>query len=134
MDKLSPVKTAKLLTTASKIKRGSKLDLSDFINLNLNISMLQSLNGFDPLLFLEINTSEISNEEQEELKRHLNQKIGEYVLIKLSDQFSPEVMDQVTQASSGEDMLGILSKSEPNLEENIIKEVENFKKDYNKWL
>lgn len=93
--------------------------------------MLQILQGFDPLVFLAIDVSKLSStEEAVQLKTAINKELGEYMLMKLSDDLSEEQLNQLLTSSSGEEIVQKLSTLDPGLEDRILLELENFKSEF----
>lgn len=92
--------------------------------------MLTTLNNFDPVAFLDLDSSSMSQEEVSDLRTSLNAKIGEYVLLKFSQNLHPEQLEQVLQHSNGQAAVETLRRVIPNTDQQIMEEVENFKKDY----
>lgn len=92
--------------------------------------MLTTLNNFDPVSFLNIDSNSMLQEEVSNLRNSLNAKIGEYVLLKFSQNLHPEQLEQVLQYSDGQTVLETLRIVIPNTDQQIMEEVENFKKDY----
>ncbi len=91
--------------------------------------MLQTLFQFDPISYLEIDTIGLSNEEIIQLYKDLNAKIGEYVLLKLSDQLTEKQIEHINAVDS-QQMLELMHSFIPNLTEQLIQQIEAFKKDY----
>lgn len=93
--------------------------------------MFQSLNGFDPLKFLNIDNSQFQSEDEiNQLRLDLNNKIGEYILLKLGGEISEDQINSILNSSNGEEVLDNLGKFTPNLEERVRLELENFKREY----
>ncbi|MDO8658689.1 MAG: hypothetical protein Q7K55_08160 [Candidatus Levybacteria bacterium] len=92
--------------------------------------MLITLKDFDAVKFLGINTSILSQKDLEEIRNSLNSKIGEYILLKLSSLLTEGQLKQAVD--SGEKILETLKTFIPNLDQRILQETENFKKDYQK--
>lgn len=93
--------------------------------------MLQMLLGFDPLVFLGIDASKLSSpEETAQLKTAINKELGEYILMKLSDDLSEEQLNQLLSSSSGEEIVQKLSTLDLGLEDRILLELENFKSEF----
>ncbi len=93
--------------------------------------MLQMLQGFDPLVFLGIDVSKFSSpEEKAQLKTAINKELGDYILMKLSDDFAEEQLDQLLKSSSGEEILQKLSIFDSGLENRVLLELENFKREF----
>lgn len=93
--------------------------------------MLQTLQGFDPLVFLGINASKLSSpEEVTQLKTAINKELGEYILMKLSDHLSEEQLDQLLKSSTGEEIVQKLSTFNLGLEDRILLELERFKSEF----
>lgn len=92
--------------------------------------MLTSLQNFDPIVFLSIDATTLSDEEIDKAREQLNSKIGEYLLLKLSDNLTQQQLSQVTQAKDGTAMMSLLNNLIPSLQNRILSEVENFKKEY----
>ncbi len=89
------------------------------------------LQGFDPLLFLGIDASKLSSpEETTQLRTVINKELGEYILMKLSDDLAEEQLDQLLKSSSGEEVLQKLNVFAPGLENRILLELDNFKKEF----
>lgn len=93
--------------------------------------MLQILQGFDPLVFLDIDVSKFSSQEEStQLKTAINRELGEYILIKLSNNLSEEQLNQLLTSSSGEEIVQKLSTLDLGLEDRILLELENFKSEF----
>ena len=97
-------------------------------NLALNL-MLQNLNNFDPIKFLSIKTASLSAKNIESLKNKLNEKIGAYVLLAFSQYFKDDEFEQLT-AQDGQEMLLKLRRVVPDMDNKLLMELENFRKDY----
>jgi len=59
------------------------------------VDLLQ--NNFDPVTFLEIDTTASSVEEVFKLRTELNKQIGEYLILKLSQSLTGEQQDQLSE-------------------------------------
>ncbi len=92
--------------------------------------MLISLKDFDPIIFLNINTVSQSTEETDKMRQHLNSKIGEYVLLRLSADLTTEQLGKITKQKDGKVIINMLGSLIPSLQTKILHELENFKKDY----
>lgn len=92
--------------------------------------MLQTLNDFDSISFLGINTESFSPEQATVLRISLNDKIGEYILLKFTKSLNNEQIDHITSLSDGNQILSELSKIVPNFEQKMSQELDNFKKEY----
>lgn len=92
--------------------------------------MLNVLNNFNPVAFLEIDTTSMQPEETSNLSNSLNNKISEYILLKLSDNLSDEQFQKVVGTTDPEEMMKLLGEAVPNLEARIKTELENFKNEY----
>lgn len=91
--------------------------------------MLTSLTNFDPIAFLKVDTTSLSLEEVEKISQQLSSSIGEYILLKLSDELTQEQLEQVTQTQDGAVMLNMLRGLIPSADVRMLNEVENFKKE-----
>lgn len=92
--------------------------------------MLVSLKDFDPIIFLHINSSSLLSEEIDKMRQHLNGKIGEYILLRLSTHLTTEQLEKVTLQKDGKAIINMLGSLIPSLQTKILHEMENFKKDY----
>ena len=92
------------------------------------LSMLTSLQDFDPVSYLEIDTSGMTSEEVDTLRFDLMSMIGEYVLIKFVNDLSPEEMDMVVD--SKDKLFETLTELVPDLKKQIIQEIEQFKNEF----
>lgn len=92
--------------------------------------MLISLNNFDPISFLEIDVTTLHEEKLTNLRNSLNFKLGKYVLLKFSDSLSDEQIEKVSKANYGEEIYKILKETDPDIDNKIIQELENFKREY----
>ena len=92
--------------------------------------MLQSLKNFDPISFLSISTTGLSEKDIEQLRNGLNSRIGEYLLLKFSEDISPEELDRIIKIKDGQKLLAELRKLVPNVDARMLDEIENFKNDY----
>lgn len=89
------------------------------------------LQGFDPLVFLDIDVSKFpSSAGRDQLKTEINKKLGDFILMKLSDDLSQEQLDQLLKSSSGEEILQKLNLFDSGLEHRVLIELENFKNEY----
>lgn len=94
--------------------------------------MFLSLNNFDPISFLEINASRAgSSEELKELRMNLLDKMGEYVLFKLTESL-PQAQQQYLLTTNSTDLLSQLKAIFPDLEQRMMQELESFKTDFQK--
>lgn len=89
-----------------------------------------TLKNFDPTSFLDIDTSFLPKEEIENLKISLSSKIGEYILLKFSNDLTPKQIEQIGNFKNGQKLFDFIKTTMPNFENKIIEELENFKKDY----
>lgn len=92
--------------------------------------MLISLNNFDPTTFLNIKTTALSAEELTKMRQDLNAKVGEYILLKLSDQLTEQQLGEISQIKDGKMMFNTLVKLIPDFEKRVLQELENFKNEY----
>lgn len=92
--------------------------------------MLSSLNNFDPISFLDINTTTFSKEGLKNLRNSLSYKLGKYVLLKFSDSLTDEQIEKASKANYGEDLYRILKETDSDVNNKIMQELENFKKEY----
>lgn len=92
--------------------------------------MLTSLQNFDPVAFLEIDTSSMPAEELSSLKQSLMAKIGEYVLLKFAQNLTTEQMDDVMGVETPEKLMEKLGTVVPNMNQKMLEEMENFKNEY----
>lgn len=90
--------------------------------------MLSRLINFDPIKFLDIDTSTLSPEEVEETRDFLKANIGEYILLQFSNLLTEEQLKQGVE--SGEKIIETLRTFIPDLDQRILQKIENFKKDY----
>lgn len=91
--------------------------------------MLTSLKNFDPIVFLNVNATKLSEKEVIELRDYLNSRIGEYILLKLSDDLTPEQRDSLANIKDVQQMLEFL-KTVLQWEEKVNLELANFKTEY----
>ncbi|MDO8658043.1 MAG: hypothetical protein Q7K55_04835 [Candidatus Levybacteria bacterium] len=90
--------------------------------------MLATLKDFDPVKFLDIDASTLSQKDLEEMRIFLNSKIGEYMLLKFSSLLTDRQFEQAVD--SKEKIHETLRTFIPNLDQRIFQEIENFKKNY----
>ena len=88
------------------------------------------LKDFDPIKFLGINKSTLKPGKLATLKNFLNGKIGEYILLKLSNELSEGQLSEITRSKSGTQMLRLLKIAIPNFNTKFFAELENFKKEF----
>lgn len=91
--------------------------------------MLLTLNNFDPVSYLDININNLPQEEVDKLRQELNGKIGEYVLLKLSNYLTEEQVEKIIDQKDGSEVLRLLNSFLPDANSKILNEVENFKKE-----
>ncbi len=91
--------------------------------------MIAKFANFDPITFLNIDQASLSAEELGQLRQDLMAKIGEYVLLKLSKDFTDEQVNYLA-AMDGQAVFNTLNTHLPDFENKFVLEVENFKKDY----
>lgn len=60
--------------------------------------MLTNLKKFDPIEFLDIDASVLSQKDLEEMRNSLNSKIGEYILLKFSTFLTEEQFKQAVDS------------------------------------
>lgn len=96
--------------------------------------MLTVLKNFDPISFLKISTGSMSVPETAQLKASLNSKIGEYLLLKLSDDLSEDQYKRLIGSKDLEEMAKLAQSFIPDLEKKIDHELDNFKKEYQEVL
>lgn len=86
------------------------------------------LDKFDPLSFLNIDATRLSQDEIDITRSYLNALIGEYILLKLSRNLTEEQIAQLIESKT--QILNTLKSIVPDTDNAIQKELENFKKDY----
>lgn len=96
--------------------------------------MLSSLNNFDPISFLGVDTNGLSNSNISSLQNELNGKIGEYILLKFSSFLSQDQVNKIQKATDGQEIITMLQEFVPRMEEKVLEEIGNFKADYIKAL
>lgn len=96
----------------------------------LKYKFMLTLKDFDPIKFLGIDISLFSQKDLEIMRDSLNSKIGEYILLKISNLLTEKQFKQAV--NSGEKILETLRTYIPDLDQRILLEIENFKKDYQK--
>ena len=84
---------------------------------------------FNPIQFLNVNVSKLSEAEIKDLRNHLSSKIGEYILLKLSDHFTPEQQARLADITTPEQLQELLSVI-PQWNEKVNIELINFKTEY----
>ena len=92
--------------------------------------MLNVLSGFDPIDYLSIDTSSLSKEDIKTLRGGLNEKIGQYILLKFSEHLPEDQSQQIMGLTDGEEMIKKLQEVLPNMEGKLQEELENFKREY----
>lgn len=93
--------------------------------------MIAALQNFDPLTFLQINTSSLSSQQEtQELRATLYKELGEYVLTKCADTLTDEQINFVLMSKDGAEMLQRLQTLIPNFEAKMLLEMENFKREF----
>lgn len=96
--------------------------------------MLVSLSNFDPIVFLEIDTASYSADEITKMRSSLMSKIGEYILLKFSENLTQEQFNQVSSIRDGSQLINVLKNFIPDFDSKILQEVENFKTEYKQIL
>jgi hypothetical protein len=94
--------------------------------------MLPALQGFDPLYYFDVDVKGMNEHEVTQIRQKMTEKLSEYILFKLSSQLTEAQQLAVFQIENGEELLTVLSKYIPDLEEKIMLEIEGFKKAYQK--
>lgn len=94
--------------------------------------MLTKLNDFDPIKFLEIDTSLLSTNNLSNFRKTLNSKIGEYILLKVSKYLTKKQLNKAGRINNGQKLFEMLKTEIPDLNPKIIEELENFKNEYQK--
>ena len=92
--------------------------------------MHNALINFDPIKFLEVDTTQYTTSALSELRMELNSKIGEYILIKISKDLSKEQLKNLKDITDGDKLFEELRVKIPDLNSIILTELENFKSDY----
>ena len=92
--------------------------------------MLQSLQGFDPIEFLDITTAHMSDNEIANLRKDLSAKVGEYLLLQLAKDLDEKQREKILTASNGDDILSSFQHTIPNLDTRIQEELNKFKMSY----
>lgn len=95
--------------------------------------MFQSLQGFDPLYYFNVDTSKLTSEQKNKVRKILLDKLGEYILLKISASLSPTQQKEVSQLNE-KMLVSKLSSYMPDLENRILEEIEAYKKEYEKAL
>lgn len=90
------------------------------------------LNNFDPISFLGITPDPgMVNEQVEKLRNDLKQQVSEYVIYKLALLLTEDQLEILLRNPVDPGNYKILKTYLPNLEELIVAELNNFKKEYN---
>lgn len=92
--------------------------------------MLTTLANFDPVQFLEIDTSSYSPDKIRKIRKDLHSKIGEYVLVKLSENLTDEQTTELEKLLFGTQIFNFLKNNIPDTEFKMLQVIEDFKKDY----
>lgn len=92
--------------------------------------MIHTLNNFDPINYLGIDISSFSTEQIIKLRIDLNNKIGEYILLKLSDNLTSDQLENVIFLTKGNQIVNELANIIPDFKQKILQELENFKAEY----
>lgn len=90
--------------------------------------MLPALKGFDPLYYFDIDVKGLPEHEVAQIRHKISEKLSEYILFKLANRLTDEQQLVIFQIQDGEELLRILGNYIPNLEEDILVEIENYKK------
>lgn len=93
--------------------------------------MIGSLNNFDPISFLDINTGNLPNEQLARLHYDLNSKIGEYILLKSAELLTAEQLEEVTK-TEGQQMVETIQKYIPDVDNRMSGWLSHFKREYKK--
>lgn len=93
--------------------------------------MIQSLSNFNPIAFLGIDIAGKSPAELNYLQNELKSKIGEYILLKSSENLTVVQLEEITQADE-QQMIGILQKYIPDIDSKIPDWLNDFKTEYDK--
>jgi len=96
--------------------------------------MLPALQGFDPLYYFDVDVKGLQQHEVAKIRQQMTEKLSEYILLKLSDKLTEEQQLAMMQIENAEELLTVLSKYIPDIEESILIEIENFKKEFQKKL
>ncbi len=91
--------------------------------------MIAQLANFDPITYLNIDQASYSDQELGQLRQDLMAKIGEYVLLKLSQDFTDEQVNYLA-GMDGQAVFNTLQTHVPDFENKFMLELDNFKKDY----
>ncbi len=91
--------------------------------------MIAKLANFDPVTYLNIDQSSYSPQELGQLRQDLMAKMGEYVLLKLSQDFTDEQVNYLTPLD-GQAIFNTLETHLPDFQNKFMLELDNFKKDY----
>lgn len=91
--------------------------------------MVAQLINFDPVSYLNIDSSSLSEWESKELRQSLMDKIGEYIILKSTLYLSGEQLNQIKEMR-GQQLLSTLENIIPDFDKKVLTEIENFKKDY----
>ncbi len=89
-----------------------------------------SSQNFDPLTFLNVDPDSLSETELSKLRTSLSTKMGEYILLKLSEYLNDEQLDQVIHAKDGGEMISMLRGLVPDLDAKLEQEMQNFKNEF----
>lgn len=90
--------------------------------------MLVNIKNFDPIEFLELGKTLLSENDIQELQNSLSKDMEEYVLLKLSSVLTEQQLDQVLNAK--EKMPQVVGTFIPDVKDKTILELENFKKEF----
>lgn len=93
--------------------------------------MNQLFPNFNPIQYLGIELKPDQSPEQVgEITTKLNQQIGEYIMLKLSDSLTEDQLDQILQIEDINQQVALLKNYLPDFEARMTAELENFRKEY----
>ena len=92
--------------------------------------LLQTLQRFDPIVYISIDTSSFYEDDIKALRKGLNEKIGQYILLKFSQHLSEGQFEAMSNLTDGNEIIRRLQQSIPNMEDKLQEELENFKREY----
>lgn len=95
--------------------------------------MISSLNNFDPILFLDINTDNMSDKQLVGLHNGLNSKVGEYILLKSAELLTEEQLEEITKAED-QKIVETIQEYIPDIDSKISGWLNEFKDEYTKQL
>lgn len=91
------------------------------------------LSTLDPVSFLGVDQSQLSSEQEiADLREELKKQMTGFVMLKLSQDLTPEQQDSLIAQNNPDELMAFLQSNVPNLDQRVDSILEEFKQEYQK--